>query len=379
MPGRPARSNLPSRGLWRIVDDRILAVDRAWAGPTTVLVPSEDVLTLTVDLPFPTRAQRLSNLPYAMEDAVAEPLPSLHFALGQEVMPRRHIAGVVRRARMDSWIALLAEADLDAAILLPDALTLPVPPAGVWAVRKAEGDRALIRTDNGSGFAVPLAMLNSAWTAAGKPRIAAIGEPLPDAMAEGVDATTAAVDPAGDPLLILPPLDLRQGPYAATRPTALSAGRTLAWVAGIGVVAHIAILGVDALLLHGMADKKEAEARAVLQAVAPQIAATDDPVAAADRLLPDAGGGGSRPFTQMLARTSGALPGAGVIAFNRAAYAPGDLNLTVVVPDASTLDRAVQALNASGLTATGTPAALDAAASTTGLNASIRVSTGATR
>ena len=373
MPGRPARSNLPSRGLWRIVDDRIFAVDRAWAGPTTVLVPSEDVLTLTVDLPFATRAQRLSNLPYAMEDAVAEPLPNLHFALGQEVAPRRHIAGVVRRARMDQWIPLLAEADLDAAILLPDALTLPVPPAGVWAVRKAEGGRALIRTDNGAGFAVPLAMLQSAWKAAGQPRIAAIGEPLPDAMAEGVDATAAVVDPSGDPLLVLPPLDLRQGPYAATRPTHLSAGRTLAWVAGLGVVAHIAILGVDALLLHGMAERKEAEARAVLQSVAPQVAATDDPVAAADRLLP-AGGGAARPFTQLMSRTSQALPGAGGVAFNRVTYDPGGLDLAVVAPDASTLERAVQALNASGLTAKGAPGVPQDAAGTGGLNATLTVS-----
>ncbi len=372
MPGRPARSNLPSRGLWRIVDDRILAVDRAWAGPTTVLVPSEDVLTLTVDLPFPTRAQRLQNLPYAMEDAVAEPLASLHFALGQEVAPRRHIAGVVRRARMDQWIALLAGEDLDAAILLPDALTLPIPPAGVWAVRKAEGGRALIRTDNGAGFAVPLAMLDSAWKAAGQPRIAAIGDPLPDAMAEGVDATAAMVDPAGDPLMVLPPLDLRQGPYAATRPTAASAGRILALVAGIGIVVHMAILGVDALLLHGMAEKKEAEARAVLQAVAPQVAATDDPVAAADRLLGGAGAGG-RPFTGLLSRTSQALPGAGVVAFNRVAYQPGGLDMAVVVPDASTLDRAVQSLNASGLTATGTPGVADVAASAGGLNATLTV------
>ncbi len=372
MPGGPARSNLPSRGLWRIVDDRILAVDRAWAGPTTVLVPSEDVLTLTVDLPFATRAQRLQNLPYAMEDAVAEPLGNLHFALGQEVAPRRHIAGVVRRARMDQWIALLAREDLDAAILLPDALTLPVPPAGVWAVRKAEDGRALIRTDNGSGFAVPLDMLSPAWTAAGKPRIAAIGEPLPDVMAEGVDATAAVVDPAGDPLAVLPPLDLRQGPYAATRPTAFSAARTLVLVAGIGVVAHIAILGVDALLLHGMAERKEAEARAVLQAVAPQVAATDDPVAAAYRLLGGVDTGG-RPFTGLLSRTSQALPGAGVVAFNRLAYQPGGLDMAVVVPDASTLDRAVQALNASGLTATGTPGVADAAASAGGLNATLTV------
>ena len=377
MPGRPARSNLPSRGLWRIVDDRILAVDRSWAGPTTVLVPSEDVLTLTVDLPFPTRAQRLNNLPYALEDAVAEPLPTLHFALGQEVAPRRHIAGVVRHGRMQGWLTVLDAADLGTALLVPDALTLPVPPTGAWVVR-VEGPRALVRTDNAAGFAVPLSMLESAWAAAGRPRIVPLGDPLPGTLSEGVDASVVVADPAGDPLVVLPPLDLRQGPYAAARPTALSAGRTLALVAGIGVLAHISILGLDTLLLHGMAEKKEAEARAVLQSVAPQVAATDDPVAAADRLLPGAGGG-NRAFTRTMAQTSGALPGAGVIAFNRAAWTPGDLDLTVVVPDASTLDRAVQALNASGLSATGTPAAVDAVTATGGLNASIRIATGGAR
>lgn len=374
MPGRPARSNLPSRGLWRIVDDRIFAVDRAWAGPTTVLVPSEDVLTLTVDLPFATRAQRLSNLPYAMEDAVAEPLANLHFALGYEVAPRRHIAGVVRRARMDRWIELLAKAELEPAVLTPDALALPVPPEGAWTV-KIEGDRALVRTDGGSGFAVAVSMLDAAWAAADQPRIFPFGDTLPSALLEGVDASGVTVDFSSEPLLILPPLDLRQGTYTATRPTDLSAGRTLAWVAGIGVVAHIAILGVDALVLHGMAERKEAEARAVLQSVAPQVTATDDPVAAADRLLPGAGGE-AKPFTGLMARTSQALPGAGVVSFSRVAYVPGELDIAVVVPDASTLNGAVQALNASGLTASGEPGVVDAAAASGGLNATLSISEG---
>jgi general secretion pathway protein L len=192
---------------------------------------------------------------------------------------------------------------------------------------------------------------------------------------EGVDASGVTVDFSSEPLLILPPLDLRQGAYAATRPTDLSAGRTLAWVAGIGVVAHIAMLGIDTLVLHGMAERKEAEARAVLQSVAPQVTANDDPVAAADRLLPGAGGG-AKPFTGLMARTSQALPGAGVVSFSRVAYVPGELDIAVVVPDASTLDGAVQALNASGLTASGEPGVVDAAAASGGLNATLSISEG---
>ncbi|AQR62274.1 hypothetical protein BZG35_11935 [Brevundimonas sp. LM2] len=350
-------------------------MDRSYSGPTTVLVPSEDVLTLAVDLPFPSRAQRLAALPFALEDAVAEPLATLHFALGTEVAPRRHVAGVVRHARMQAWIALLTEADLEPAVLMPDALALAMPSEGVWVVQ-AEGDRALVRTDNGAGFALPLSALDGAWIAAGRPRLTVLGEALPDTFAEAVEAETARLGNMGEPAVVLPPLDLRQGPYAATRATAASALRTLAWVAGIGVVAHIALLGLDTLLLHRMADRKEVEARAVLQAVAPATTPNEDIVAAADRIVPSAGSG-VRPFTRLLAQTSVALPGAGAVAFNSAAYTPGSLDLGVVVSDAATLDRAVQALNASGLTARGAPAGVAAATATNGLNATLTVAAGA--
>lgn len=377
MLGRPARSNLPSRGLWRIVDDRIIAVDRSWDGPTTVLVPSEDVLTLAVDLPFPTRAQRLNNLPFAVEDAVAEPLPTLHFALGLEVAPRRHIAGMVRHTRMQSWLALLASADLGPAVLVPDALTLPRPSAGVWAVR-TDADRALVRTDNGAGFALPIAMLETAWNAADRPRIVSLGASLPAVFAEEIAADTALLDGSGHATAVLAPLDLCQGPYAATRAASPSPLRTLALIIGVGIVAHIALLAADTLLLDRIADRKEAEARSLLQSVAPQIALTDDPVAVADQILPSASGA-ARPFTRLLAQTSGALHGAGAVAFNIVAWTPGALDLTVAVSDAATLDRALAALEGAGLGATGAPAAVDPARATNGLNATLRITPAGTR
>ena len=190
-----------------------------------------------------------------------------------------------------------------------------------------------------------------------------------------MDDETALLGAMGETVAVLPPLDLRQGPYAATRSNAPSAARMIALIAGLGILAHIVLLGTDTFLLHRMAAKKEAEARTLLQSVAPQIAAEDDLVAAADRILPSAGGG-VRPFTRLLAQTSGALPGAGAVAFNTVAYAPGSLDLGVVVSDAATLDRAVAALNASGLTAAGAPAAVDAAQATNGFNAALQITPG---
>jgi general secretion pathway protein L len=372
MLGRPARSNLPSRGLWRIVDDRIIAIDRTWSGPTTVLVPSEDVLTLAVDLPFTTRRQRETALPFAIEDAVAEPLAALHCALGQEIAPRRHLAGVVQNARMRKWLAILATADLDPAVLLPDALSLPMPATGTWSVRVDSG-RALVRTDQGTGFALPVRDLPTAWSAAGQPRLALLGGDLPDTMIEGVEDESVLLGTVHDPVAVLAPLDLRQGTHAAVRAGAPDVLKTVAMIAGIGVLAHVGILAVDALLLHRMAETREAETRLLLQQVAPNLASGEDLIAAADRALPQ-GSGGARPFTRLLAQASGALPSAGQLGFTQVAYdQAGELSLGVVVPDAATLEQAVAALNTAGLTASGAPAGVDQGMATTGLNAAIRI------
>ncbi len=372
MLGRPARSNLPSRGLWRIVDDRIIAIDRTWSGPTTVLVPSEDVLTLAVDLPFTTRRQRETALPFAIEDAVAEPLAALHCALGQEMAPRRHLAGVVQHARMRTWLAIVATADLDPAVLLPDALSLPMPATGAWSVRVDSG-RALVRTDQGTGFALPVRDLPTAWSAAGQPRLALLGGDLPDTMIEGVEDESVLLGTVHDPVAVLAPLDLRQGTHAAVRAGAPDVLKTVAMIAGIGVLAHVGILAVDALLLHRMAETREAETRLLLQQVAPNLASGEDLIAAADRALPQ-GSGGARPFTRLLAQASGALPSAGQLGFTQVAYdQAGELSLGVVVPDAATLEQAVAALNTAGLTASGAPAGVDQGMATTGLNAAIRI------
>ncbi len=304
LPGASLDARGPA-GVWSLTGEALVASDAD--GPATVLVPSEAVRLLAVDLPLPTRAKRIAALPFAVEELIAEPVDSVHLALGMELSPRRYLVGVVRHDRMAEWIARVTAERLNHAALVPDALALPVPGAGEWAVELGE-TRALVRAGDGTGFAIPAPLLRTAWEAAGKPRTIAYGTALPADMAGGADAL--ALDPLARRLLA-PPLDLRQGIYAVRRVGLPSFWRRIATVAVLGLLAHVVIAALDTLALRGIADDRVAETRALVAARAPGTTLPEDglAVAVAD-LLPQpggGGGGGANPFLSAATRLSGAL------------------------------------------------------------------------
>jgi general secretion pathway protein L len=287
-----------ARGTWRLDGAGIAVADAD--GPAMLLVPVEEVTVLAVDLPFPGRARRLAALPFAVEPSIAQPLDEVHLALGAETAPRRHLVGVVAHATMREWRALAVAAGLDGLPIVPDALAFALPERGRWAALR-QIDRVLARRDDGTGFALPVALFEAAWAAAGRP-------PLDEAA------------PATDI-----PLDLAQGAYGwapKDRPW-----RRLAIVAGAGLAAHGLIAAADTLALRGIADRWRDETSAALVAAGAQPG--DDPASVAATLLPVAGGGGppSR-FLPLLDRASRALPPG--IVLTRVGYgADGSLSLGV--------------------------------------------------
>lgn len=346
---RTTRESISATGLWRINAGGVVAVDPDWPGPLTVLAPSERILILVVDLPFASRAQRVKAAPFAVEGLIAEPIERVHVALGAEVSDRRHLCAVVRSDLMDAWIAILIEAGLDHCMLVPDALSLPIPPPGAWRVA-VEGGRAIVRTDDGSGFGVEVEALPATWEAGNRPRLIASGEPLPEIMQAGVDDMSLEIDD-GIPSVVVAPVDLRQGRYAPTRrlsPT--SPWRIVALVAGAGVLAHVVLLALDTWILHGMADRREAETRAMIAARSPELAQESDLVMAVERLAPLHFGSDGR-LIRTLGRVSTALD-ATPMSYRYIEYASdGSLNLAVSVPDAATLEGATAALNGAALPA----------------------------
>ncbi|WP_294299947.1 type II secretion system protein GspL [uncultured Sphingomonas sp.] len=300
-PGASLDASGPA-GVWTLTGEALVASDAD--GPATVLVPNEAVRLLAVDLPLPTRAKRLAALPFAVEELIAEPIDSVHLALGIELSPKRYLVGVVRHDRMAEWIARIEAEGLGHAALVPDALALPQPAAGEWAVELG-ATRALVRAGDGTGFAIPVPLLRTAWDAAGKPRTIAYGTALPADMADSADAL--ALDPLARRLLA-PALDLRQGIYAVRR-TGSGFWRRLATVAVLGLLAHVIIAALDTLALRNIANARVAETRELVAARAPGTALPEEGLASAVAdLLPRPGaGGGANPFLAAAARLSAAL------------------------------------------------------------------------
>ncbi|WP_010543189.1 type II secretion system protein GspL [Sphingomonas elodea] len=307
-------------GVWTLAGDRLIIA--APDGPATILVPTERVRLLAVDLPLPNRARRLAALPFAIEDQVAEPIESLHLALGARTSPAdapsRYLVGVVRAETMAEWVALAEANGLGTAPMVPDVLALPRPIEG-WAVELRAG-RALVLTADGTGFAMPGALLDSAWEAAGRPRIHSLGEPLSGDMAAHAGTPDLRDDDARAEVAVAE-LDLRQGAFAARVQRGSTGWRRLGWILGIGAAAHILIAGGDALMLRVIADRRAAETRTLVTMAAPGTNLTGDLKTTVTDLLPAGGGGTPDRFVPLLARLSTALtPLAGSIAVRAIRY-----------------------------------------------------------
>jgi general secretion pathway protein L len=292
----------PAAGVWTLAGDRLIITVRDW--PATILVPTGQVRLLAVDLPLPSHAKRLAALPFAIEDRIAEPVDSVHLALGEAIAPGRYLVGIVRHEVMARWIAQAQEAGIGHAAMVPDVLTMPRPAEG-WAVSQSSG-RAAVRDAEGTGFEVPAPLLRPAWEAAGRPAVTSYGEVLPDDMqkqAGTLDPT--AFGPAANAAVAA--LNLRQGAYAVRKVGGSPLWRKFVWVAAIGVAAHIVISIGDTVMLRSIADRREAETRAAAALAAPGIALGDDLAGTVTGLLPSGGAQVPQLFLPLVTRVSGAL------------------------------------------------------------------------
>lgn len=337
-------------GVWSLADGQIHQIDRFDVGPAIVLVPTEQVLLLTADLPLQGLRRRAEALPFAIEDRIAAPLSAVHIALGAELSPQRHVAGVVSHAVMREWVAAIDAAGLHHARIVPDALALPMPVGG-WSVDLA-GERALIRSDDGAGLAVPLAHLVPAWIAAGRPHCTAYGDPLPPEMAGESALPVRTADIA---------LDLRQGAYASPHTGLPRLARRIAVVAVLGLIAHGAIAAVDTIAIRHIAARRAAETRALLAQVAPSATIGDDVAASAAEILPTDGAAPSQ-FLPLLVRVGGALKQLGSAASVRSIAfdaVGGTMSLQIETADMAGLQKVTPALTAQGLSAESGAASLN--------------------
>jgi general secretion pathway protein L len=94
----------------------------------TVVVPGADVILTTVAVPTRNRSRVAAAVPYLLEDQLAADVDESHFAVGDRDGEGRVAVAVVSQARMNAWLARLAEAGLQADKLIPETLLLPYRP-----------------------------------------------------------------------------------------------------------------------------------------------------------------------------------------------------------------------------------------------------------
>ncbi|MGE5625746.1 MAG: type II secretion system protein GspL [Bacillota bacterium] len=116
----------------------------------TAFAPGEHVTLLHADIPSKSAQKVLQAAPFMLEDRLAEDVESLHFAAAARPSGGYTIFATARE-RMRHWLDLLSQAGLQPYRLAPDLSGLsPETDAAVVAL---DGDRALVRLPDGSGFA----------------------------------------------------------------------------------------------------------------------------------------------------------------------------------------------------------------------------------
>ncbi len=96
-----------------------------------VLVPSAEVLTMTVDMPIKGGAKLQAALPYALEEFLADDVDQLHFAAGT-----RHSSGlipvsVVNKEKLEQWMSWLDKAGIEATSIIADIYGLASIPGTI--------------------------------------------------------------------------------------------------------------------------------------------------------------------------------------------------------------------------------------------------------
>jgi len=122
-----------------------------------VLLPGEDVVTTTVKLPKKRRRQALKALPFMLEDSIASDVALEHLAVGPDNAQDETLVAITRKEQVRDVLQLFFDAGITPYQVLPDYAMLQTAPDS-WQIL-VDGDRAMVRCPDNTGFSTSLARL----------------------------------------------------------------------------------------------------------------------------------------------------------------------------------------------------------------------------
>lgn len=147
----PETSNLETGELSRLLQQP--PVNCQWI----VLIPGEDVLTTTVNLPKKRRRQALKALPFMLEDCITSDVTLEHLAVGPDNTQGETLVAIIRKQQLRDLLQLFTDAGITPYRMLPDYAVLQENP-DTWQIL-VSGDRAMVRCPDSTGFSTPLSRL----------------------------------------------------------------------------------------------------------------------------------------------------------------------------------------------------------------------------
>lgn len=124
---------------------------------TWVIVPGQQVVLHSVELPPGSESKATEALAFLLEDEVAVSLDEVHFVLGPAHGDKRS-AAAVSRAVMTGWLAHLAQHGIDADALVPEYLSIPDELDCACIIYR--GQSAIVSFLGGHGFTVEGSMID---------------------------------------------------------------------------------------------------------------------------------------------------------------------------------------------------------------------------
>jgi len=375
----PTRAAGMGRVEWAVVDATGACVLAPATGPlgdaaalcagrrTVVLVPAAGVLRTRADVPVKGTNRIAQALPFALEDLLAEDVEELHFAAGARYPDDQVVCAVVRRERMDSWLAQLAGAGIKSQAIHTDGDAI-LDVAGNTTLMLEE-HQALLRDPGGDPVVAELESLEGLlelWLAQPRPAGAdgsvpprhlqvydATVDGLPNEVWERFQDRVASLEvrrlPDGALLRLAgaivtnPGVNLLQGEYA-TRNTLGShwpRWRLAAALVATLAATVVATAGVDAWRLKRESAALEAEIRQAAGFTFPGTDASGDLRALVDARLSGgapASGTSGRKFLETMQTVAVAVAKTGNAKIEGLNYRAGVLELQVRAPSAESLD-----------------------------------------
>jgi general secretion pathway protein L len=336
------------------------------------IVPSGDVLVTDSDAPAKGAAKLAQVIPYALEERVADEIENLHFAIGErDAGSGRVPVVIVKREKLEGWLAELRAAGLVPHAIYPESTLLPAMPGQLIAL--LDNDALTLRNADGAPFVMPALSLADAFEmalAAQPAPIEGLEPTMPglllyaghdewqahqdevDALRDRFTGVKVQLLPAG-PIAVLAPaaaagdaVNLMQGPYAVSSPLELSwrAWRVAAVLAGALLLLHVGGRYFELSRLQKDEATLDAGIQDAFRAAMPgQQNATNARRRVELRLaeVKSGGGGTLLPVLSAIANARTAAPSATIEVIT---FREGTVDLRITAPDAASLDAIGQQL-----------------------------------